>query len=369
MATILLLGAKVPFSRGGQDVLVASLMKELRQRGHEVDLVELPFSIPTKGHLLTQCALWRSLDLTSFTGKKVDLVIPTKFPSYYARHPKKSLWLVHQLREIYDLHGGNFSNFSDDPRDEELRRMLADGDSQVLNECAYKSTISHTVTERLKNFNGIDAETLYPPLSLGNRYRCAPAEPYILSVGRLLHIKRVDLMIKALPIVHHFVKLKIVGAPDAPGIMEYYKSEIDKHHLWDRVEFVGRVSDEELIDLYARALGVYYAPYNEDYGYVTLEAMASHKPVITAHDSGGVLEFINHGVEGLIAEPTTDSIGHTVNQLVDNQERARTMGEAGYAKLHKLGVFEQGWNQIIDRLLSPLELDSTSTLSHVELRA
>ncbi len=349
-----MLGVKVPFSQGGQEVLVGSLIRELKARGHNADVVELPYNIPEKGALLNQAALWRSLDLSTFAGKEVDLVIATKFPSYYARHPKKSLWLVHQLREIYDLHGGNFSNFSDDPRDEELRRMLVDGDTKVISECKFISGISSNVVQRLSHYNRIKAQTLYPPLSLGNRYKTGPAQNYILSVGRLLHIKRVDLMIKALPIVHPFMKLKIVGAPDAPGIMEYYKSEIDKHHLWDRVEFVGRVGDEELLDLYANAFAVYYGPYNEDYGYVTLEAMASGKPVITAHDSGGVLEFITDQENGIVVDPTTDAIGHGINGLLADRDRAAQMGLNGLRKIKELGVLESGWDKVIAGLLSPL---------------
>jgi len=189
---------------------------------------------------------------------------------------------------------------------------------------------------------------------LGNRYKTGPAQDYILSVGRLLHIKRVDLMIKALPIVHPFMKLKIVGAPDAPGIMEYYKSEIDKHHLWDRVEFMGRVSDEELLNLYANSFAVYYGPYNEDYGYVTLEAMASGKPVITAHDSGGVLEFVTDQENGIVVDPTTDAIGHGINGLLADRERAAKMGRSGLQKITELGVLEAGWDKVVDGLLSPL---------------
>ncbi len=354
MSNILVLGVKTPFAYGGQEVLVQSLLRELRARGHSADVVELPYNVPEKGHLLTQAALWRSLDLSSFAGKTVDLVIATKFPSYYARHPKKSLWLVHQLREIYDLHGGSFSSFTDDPRDEQIRRMLVEGDTKCIAECAYVSGISRNVVQRLAHYNKVPAQPLYPPLSLGNRYRSGPQEDYILSVGRLVHIKRVDLMIKALPIVHHFMKLKVVGAPDAPDILEYFKSEVDKHHLWDRVEFLGKVSDEELIDLYARSFAVYYAPHNEDYGYVTPEAMASGKPVITAHDSGGTLEFVTHGETGIVVEPTSDAIGHGINEMLANRERSRCMGETGLALVKRLGVLDSGWEQVIGGLLSPL---------------
>lgn len=354
MANILVLGVKVPFTSGGQEVLVGTLLRELKKRGHEADLVELPFTVFPKESILNQAALWRSLDLSSFAGKKVDLVIATKFPSYYAKHPKKSLWLVHQRREIYDLYGGRYSDFSDDPRDEALRRMLVEGDRKMIGECAYVSGISKNVAERLLNYNGIKGDPLYPPLPLSGRYRRAAPEDFILSVGRICSIKRVDMMVKALPVVHNFVKLKIAGTPDEPGVMEYLKNEIDKHHLWDRVEFLGRVDDDTLLDLYSRALAVYYAPYDEDYGYVTLEAMASGKPVITARDSGGVLEFVKDQENGLILEPTTDGIGHGINRLVENRELAEKLGECGLRTIEDLSPYLKGWDHVVEKLLSPL---------------
>lgn len=355
MASVLVLGVKIPFTSGGQDVLVRSLVEALRARGHEADSVELPLKMLPKEGLPAQAALWRSLDLISFSGRKVDVLIPTKFPSYYAHHPCKSLWLVHQHRPIYDLFGGRYSDFSDDPRDEQLRQMLVAGDTQAIGECAYISGISRNVIDRLSMYNGIEGgEVLYPPLPLADRYRSDSQSDYILSVGRLCAIKRVDLMIRAMPTVHHFVKLKIVGVADEPEVMEYYRNEIDKHHLWDRVEFVGRASDDELLNLYANALAVYYAPHNEDYGYVTLEAFASGKPVVTAHDSGGVLEFVRHEENGLIAEPTTDAIGRAINRLIEDKEFARTLGAAGRADIDEKPLAASGWDHVVERLLSPL---------------
>jgi len=362
MASILVLGVKVPFTTGGQEVLVQSLMKELRARDHEVDLVELPFTPSPKEKLLTQAAMWRAQDLSSFSGKPVDLVIATKFPSYYARHPRKSLWLVHQQRPLYDLYGTRYSDISDDPRDEALRRMLIDGDTRVIGECAFRSGISKNVVTRLQNYNGLSAEALYPPLPLAGKYRSEPVgnAPYILSVGRICSIKRVDMMLKALPIIHPFVKLKVAGTADEPGIMDYLNNEIDKHHLWERVQFLGRVSDEELLSLYAQSLAVYYAPHNEDYGYVTLEAMASAKPVITAHDSGGVLEFVKDGENGLILDPTSDAIGHGINRLVEDRALAERLGKAGLRFIEESGLNHTGWDHVIDRLLSPLAFENSS---------
>lgn len=351
---ILILGVKVPFTSGGQEALVRTLQKELKARGHNTDFVEIPFQVLPKEGLLEQCAIWRSYDFNSFGGENVDLVIATKFPSYYARHKRKSLWLVHQHRAIYDLYGTRYSDFSDDPRDEILRKKLSDGDAKVLNECKYISGISNNVVNRLKTYNNIHSSVLYPPLPIGDRYYNKPAQSYILSVGRLCSIKRVDLMIKALPTIHQFIKLKIVGTPDEPGIMSYLESEISKHHLTNRVEFLGRVTDDELLKLYAESVAVYYGPYNEDYGYVTLEAFASGKPVITCNDSGGVLEFVKNDINGVVCEPNTDSISILSNKIIENPKLQESLGKAGRNTIEALGLHTHGWNEVINGLLSPI---------------
>lgn len=354
MATILVLGVKVPFTTGGQEVLVATLVRELKARGHEADVIELPYNPKQKSDLLREAALWRSLDLRSFFGKTVDLVIATKFPSYYVNHPRKSLWLVHQHRPVYDLFGTRFSDFSDDPRDEAIRRMLTSGDKKAIGECSFISGISKNVITRLQHYNKLKGVTLYPPLPLGNRYRQGEKGRYILSVGRICSIKRVDLIVKALPGIAHHLSLKIVGRPDEDGVMEYLTNEIAKHHLSHRVEFLGRVSDDELVKLYADSFAVYYAPFNEDYGYVTLEGLASGKPIVTATDSGGVLEFITHKHNGLVVPPTTESIARAFNRLVEDDGLYETTCTNGRRCIEEWGLLEQGWDEVIDGLLSPL---------------
>ena len=357
MARILVLGVKVPFTHGGQEVLVASLVKKLRERGHEVDQVELPFNPLPKQNLLVQAAMWRTLDLESFAGQKIDLVIATKFPSYYARHPRKSVWLVHQLRSIYDLHGTQFSDIGDDPRDESMRRMLTDGDNVALGECAFRSCISKNVADRLKAFNGLSSTVLYPPLPLGDRYVSAAAEPYILSVGRICRIKRLDLMINALAHTPS-LSLKVVGVADEPGAMEYFSNVIKQHGLESRVSFLGRVSDEDLLGLYAKSLAVFYAPFNEDYGYVTLEAMASSRPVITATDSGGTLEFVRDGENGFVVEPSPAAIAHACNTLLSDPALGQRLGSAGRSMIEGSGMLSAGWDAVLDGLLSPLATSS-----------
>jgi glycosyltransferase involved in cell wall biosynthesis len=355
MANIIVCSVKVPFTSGGQEVLVKTLCQQLKDRGHMVDTLDLPLAGVPKENLINHIAAWRAIDIEKSAGSKVDLVIATKFPSYFVKHSRKSVWLVHQHRSIYELYGGRYCDISDDPRDEQMRRIVFETECEVLREAKKIACISGNVAERLKHYNGIDSSVLNPPLPLGSRYHQGEFSDYVLSVSRLCSIKRVDLILKALPIIHNFVKLKIVGGADEPGIMDYFKNEIDKHHLWDRVEFLGRVSDEDLLSLYANAGVVYYGPHNEDYGYVTIEAMASGKPVVTCEDSGGVLQFIKHEETGLVVAPNTDAIGHAVNRLIEDKSFAQKLGQAGRAYVEQSGLMQQGWDDVVSELLSPLE--------------
>lgn len=292
--------------------------------------------------------------MQSFAGKNVDLLICTKFPSYYLQHDKKSVWMVHQYREMYDLFGGRYSDFSDDVRDEQLRQNLMRADSKLLSEAKYLSGISANVCQRIKEYNGLEAQVLHPPLPLGDQYYCAEPQDYILSVGRLCSIKRVDMMIKAMPLLPAGITLKIVGSPNENGIMDYYNNEIAKHHIQDRVQFLGRVDDQQLLDLYARAKVVYYAPQDEDYGYVTLEAFASSKPVLAAKDSGGVLEFVRHEETGLVQEPTVEDIAEGMKRIFSEQELALMMGQNARKFIVDNGFNSAAWDKIISGLLSPL---------------
>jgi glycosyltransferase involved in cell wall biosynthesis len=150
------------------------------------------------------------------------------------------------------------------------------------------------------------------------------------------------------------VTLKVAGVADEPDAMVYFQNEIQKHGLESRVEFLGRVSDEQLLELYAKSMGVFYAPFNEDYGYVTLEAMASRKPIVTAKDSGGTLEFVRHEENGFVADPTPHSIAEAFNRIKADPAFAQRIGAAGRAYIEQSGMLRTGWDQVIEGLLSPL---------------
>lgn len=355
MANILVLGVKIPFVGGGQEALVKSLVEELKKRGHRVDVIDMPYSPFKKEELFKFEAMWRSLDLSSFCVFNVDLVIATKFPTFFAKHPKKSVWLVHQQRTCYDLYNTRYSDVSDSMEDEAYRELVYETDTKMLNEASCVFTISKNVANRLENYNGIKAKTLYPPLTLGNRYYSKEQNNYILSVGRICSIKRVDMLIEALPYVKSDVKLKIAGSFDEPRTKSYLENIIQKHNLSSRIEFLGRISDEELLENFANALAVYYAPLDEDYGYVTLEAFASSKPVITASDSGGSLEFVKDGENGLVVDPNPQAVAKAVESLILNKQEAVRLGENGRALVKDLGLLDSSWDNVIKNLLSPLD--------------
>lgn len=343
---ILIASAHVPFTSGGAEVLIDRLKNALIASDYVVDVIQLPFIAQPKEALLKQIAIWRALDVSQFAGRNVDMVICTKFPSYMISHPRKVLWLVHQYRQIYDLYGTRFGDMSTSTADEALRRMLLRADKVALNECISRFTISDNVRDRLLRYLDCDAKTLVPPLPLGNAYYSGRSSNYILSVGRICSIKRVDLIIKAMAQIDDSLILKIVGEPDELNIEEYLHSEIDKHHLWHRVEFLGKVDDDRLLALYAHAFAVYYAPFDEDLGFVTIEALKSGRPVITASDSGGSLSYVEHEKNGLVVQPNETAIAEAINRLLKDEDL--------YSCLHSAaanGIDILDWNTVVSSLV------------------
>ena len=358
---ILILGVQVPFTRGGAEVLIDRLRGELLAKGHAVDVVQLPFSANPKSSLIREMAIWRSLNLEQFAGRRVDLVIATKFPSYLAVHPHKVVWLIHQHRQLYELYDSRFGDFDTSLEDESIRRMVHEADTVGLNECQARYTIAGNVSRRLRDYLDIQSEPLLPPVPLAGRYFCDNKGDFILSVGRLCSIKRVDLMIRALAQVSRSLSLKVVGAPDEPATLEYLESEVKKHHLGGRVQFLGRVSDEELLKLYADSFAVYYAPHNEDYGFVTLEALASGKPVVTASDSGTVLEFIKDEINGLIVPPIDSAVAAAFNRLLEDTTLYKKT-----SVVENVENMTSSWDEIVRGLTSCAQVYSDDVAAPLE---
>ena len=340
--TVLVCEAQVPFVHGGAEVHVRQLVKELRARGYATEHVSVPFKWYPKEEILPHAAAWRLLDLSESNGRPVDLVIGTKFPSYFARHPNKVAWLIHQYRAAYELCGTEYSDFAHTELDVGLRDTLTQLDSKMLGECRALFANARNTASRLAKFNGLVAEPLYHPPKLANRLVAGPYTEYVLSVGRLESVKRVDLIIAAMANVPSNIRLVVAGdgtqrqnaerAAEAAGVA-------------NRVTFLGNVEDDQLVDLYASALAVIYPPYDEDFGYVTLEAFLASKPVITCVDSGGPNEFVINEVNGFVCAPDPGEIASAVNRLVGNPAKAAALGDAGRDIAVKIT-----WDGVIEKL-------------------
>jgi glycosyltransferase involved in cell wall biosynthesis len=342
--TVLVCETQVPFVRGGAELLVEQLVAELRARGVVADRVSLPFKWYPKDEILPHAAAWRMLDLSESNGRPVDLVIGTKFPTYFARHPKKVCWLVHQHRAVYELCGTSYADFEHTERDVALRDRIMALDEQMLGECVALYTISQTVTSRLHTYSGLASTPLYHPPLLAPRLQAGPYGSYVLSVARLERNKRVELTVQA---VQHFppnITLVVVGDGTHRSDVERIAEETG---VADRVRFVGAVSDNELVELYRDALALIYVPFDEDYGLVTLEAFLAEKPVITANDSGGTLEFVQDGVNGCVVAAESTEIAAAVARLAADRTLASAMGHNGREIAARIS-----WDDVVERLVS-----------------
>ena len=332
---------QVPFARGGAEILVDNLVAQLRARGHEAELVTVPFRWYPPDRVVTQALLWRLLDLDEVQGRPVDLLIATKFPSYVIRHPNKVVWLVHQFRQAYDLDRTELGEFGEEPFDRAARRAVHRLDQTTISEAKRVFAISQNVANRLESSIGIEAEVLRPPPQELD-YRCDEYGDFVLSVGRLDRAKRIDMLVEAAAADD---ALRVVIAGEGPD-RERLEGIAAEHGLDGRVTFTGRLDDVALADQYARCLAVFYAPIDEDLGFVPYEAFLAEKPVVTTTDAGGPLEVVEDRRTGAVVEPTPAAVADAFAWLRAHPDEARAQGAAGKSEVTRLS-----WDETIDRLL------------------
>jgi glycosyltransferase involved in cell wall biosynthesis len=342
--TVLVCAVQVPLVRGGAEILVEELVAQLRLRGYESELVSLPFKWYPKEEIFAHAAAWRCIDLSESAGRPIDRVITTKFPSYFVRHPEKSVWLVHQHRAAYDLAGSPYClDFEWTETDVGTRQRLFDLDRRMIGEARRLYTIGAVPSARLEKYNGLHAPALHPPPRLAGRLRQGPYGDYFLSVGRLETLKRVDLAIRALALSRTTARLVVAGEGTQADAL---RRVADEAGVADRVEFAGVVDDEQLIALYAGARAVVFVPVDEDYGYVTVEAFLSGKPVLTAADSGGTLEFVADGSTGRVVDPAPEALASAMAELMARPDRAASLGAAALERGRQVT-----WDGVIEKLI------------------
>jgi len=330
-------GAQVPFTRGGAELLMENLVGALREAGHRADLVQIPVGWE-KDRLFDAPLAWRLAPVDA------DVVIATNFPSYFVRHPRKVVWLLHQHRGAYDMVDAAWNDIGLDATSLETQRQLTDWDNRALGEAREVFTISDVVGDRLARFNGLASTTLYHPPPLFDRLQAGPAGDYVLLPSRLASNKRPGLLVEAM--AHLRTATRVVLAGDGP-LRDELAQRAEHLGVADRLVLPGYVSDDELLELFSGALAVVYPPIDEDYGYVTLQAFAASKPVITCADSGGVLEWVVDGENGCVGDGSPEAMARAIDDLAADPAAAAELGARGRSRVDELS-----WQPVVDRLLA-----------------
>ncbi|MCC7077606.1 MAG: glycosyltransferase family 4 protein [Acidimicrobiia bacterium] len=319
-------GAQMPFMRGGAELHQENLVRAFRDAGHDADLVRLPVAWDRE-RALDSALAWRFVPIDA------DLVVATNFPSYFVRHPRKVVWLFHQHRAAYDAVDTDYSDWTLDEQSLELQQRLVDWDTRALEEAQARFTTSRVVARRLERYNGLDATPLYHPPPLAGELHEGPFTPVAFSAMRLEGNKRPELLVEAASHLDRGAHLRIAGRGALHDELVARTRELG---VEDRITLLGFVSDEDLISEFASCGCVVYAPHDEDYGYVTLQAFLAGKPVVTSADAGGVLEWVEDGVTGLVTDGSPRELAGAVGRLLADPDLARKLGRAGWERARDL---------------------------------
>jgi glycosyltransferase involved in cell wall biosynthesis len=343
---ILICTTQVPFTRGGAESHVEGLRRALIAAGYRAEIVALPFKWYPPGEIMRGALAWRMLDVTAANGQPVDLVIGMKFPAYLVAHERKVLWILHQHRSAYNLWGTPFDDLSTYPEGVRVREWIKHCDETFIPDARKVFANSNAVADRLKRYNNIESEPLYHPPPLADQLRTGEQGDYVFYPSRLEPQKRQELLIEAAQHLRSPLKVVLAGGS---GNLKHYEELIKKNGVGNRVTIRGFVSEEEMVELYANALGVCYLPFDEDYGYVTLEGMLAAKPVVVARDSGGAAEFIEHDAEGFVVDPDPRAVAEALDTLYADRVRAQSMGGRGREKIEAMNLT---WPNVVQKLIS-----------------
>jgi glycosyltransferase involved in cell wall biosynthesis len=341
---IALVSSVVPLVNGGARFIVEWLEHHLKEHGHKTERFYLPF-VDRPHDLLQQIAAYRMVDLS----QSADRIISFRPPAYVLPHPNKILWFIHHIRVFYDLWNSPYRPVPDDPKGRALRQALVNIDNKTLREAKAIYTNSKIVRDRLLKFNRIRSTPLYPPLFQPERFFNAGRGDTIVSVCRLEPHKRQHLMVEAMRHVKSGVRLLILGQSSNPAYTLQMQDTIARFGLETRVAIEDRwISEEEKVTLLSNCLAAAYLPLDEDsYGYPSLEAGHSRKAVVTAFDSGGVLELVQHERNGLIVSPDPKSIAEGFDRLFLEARKTQTMGEENLARIRELNI---DWHHVVEAM-------------------
>lgn len=346
---IALATVQVPFISGGAEIMTSELARSLNEHGHKVEIVSIPFRFNPPQEVLRGMNCWTAEYFDRFDCGSVDKVVCLKFPSFYLQHHNKCVWLMHQHRSVYELFDTPYGESSSNPDAVFLRDEIIRRDTIALKEAKKVYTISKRVSSRMKQYNGIDSSELYQPPRLHNRFQVGNQLPYIFFPSRLERLKRQELLIRS---VIHLTSPTVVIIAGEGGQRGHLESLISELNLSNRIRLLGNISFNDMVQWYSNSLGIFFGPYDEDYGFITLEAMLSGKPVITCTDSGGPLEFVVDHQTGYIVEPSPEAVADAIDKLYFDRSKAKSMGYDALKNYHELNI---SWTNVVSNILDTNE--------------
>lgn len=385
MKIAILAPSSVPYERGGAENLFETLQAWINENTpHDCELLKVPSRERSFFDLLRTYKAFMSLDLSHF-----DLVIATKYPSWMVQHDNLVVYMLHPLRGLYDTY--HFTGFPIDVPSppafvqpaldllEQASRSAAitqDQATQLIDAFAALEpehgehnifafpaplirklvhfldrvgmqpsrvqrylAIAQTVAERENYFPaGIEVDIRYPP-SFNDTF-ISGGQKHIFTASRLDGAKRIGLLVQAMRASTCQLPLLIAGdGPEREEIMALAGDD-------PRIRFLGRISNDQMLDYYSESLFVPFVPYDEDYGLITIEAMLSGKPVLTCTDSGGTNEFVEHGINGLSVAPDIDALSAAIEQLSADPDATKAMGQRAASTVSNIS-----WANVVEGLL------------------
>lgn len=340
---IALVNSIMPFIRGGAEIVVDELERELIKRGNDVDKFGIPYSYDLEYKLIELISVSQMLRFDEY-----DIVIAFKFPAYCVYHKNKVLWIFHQFRQVYELWNIKYG-FSDDKKSRAIKYIIENCDNKFINQAKKIFAISESA-KRLKLYNNINAEIMHCPQKDYETYYFKELGNYIICPARINNIKRQHLAIEALRYTKSDVKVVIAGVIESDDYRIEIEKTIKKYNLSEKVLIHNRwISDQEKKDMLAGSLAVFYFAFQEDScGFTTMEGFYSSKPVITLTDTGGICDFVTHNETGFIVEPNPMKIAEAMDFLFNNRNIALEMGKKALDYIINKNIT---WEETINRLL------------------
>lgn len=374
---------------GGFELVLDRIIEGLEADGHTVRRIEIDvsdlqppvFGVDVPGADWNSAPeFFRYLSIVERCGRAdtsgVDLMISTQPGSYAARHPRHLALMYHHHRVFYDLADVFVrAGFVDADLHAECVASVRLLDSELFGEVDGFLAASEELQRRLIEFNGIESLGVFHA-GIGFRSEqvdsSAPEKPgdNVLCVSRHEFPKRTELFAQSAAI--HGGRSTIVGSGGRMAWVaelarrwesgESDPTDDEPEATWLRqvptefqmetgpksvggLELTGHISTAALDAAYAAARCVVAPAYREDYGLTAIEGMAHGRPVIVCSDGGGLVDFVEDGVSGLVVDPTPEAIAEAVDRLIADDDLAAGMGQAALVR-SKEYTWERGWSEI-----------------------